>query len=338
VDFSAIPAWLMFLISAAVVVGAGARLAHDGDAIADQTRLGAAWVGAILVASATSLPEIATDVAAVRQGEISLAVGDLFGSSMANMLILGVADLLARDVRLLTHATLQQAMVGALAIGLTAVAAAGALAPDEYTVFNVGWAPLVIGFGYVLGSRLLHSNRRDSDTPADEPDPATSQKPDDGRSLKRAITGFIIATALILVAAPSLARSAATLAEQWGISSGFFGVVFLAAATSLPEVSVVSAAIRAGSYTLAVGNLLGSNCFNMVILLVLDIVDGSGALLARVEPGVVMGAIFAILLMTLVLLDLVNRPERRIWYLEPGPVLIVLAYAAGIFLTYQATV
>lgn len=335
------PAWLVFLISAAVVVVAGARLAHNGDTIAARTGLGAAWVGAILVAGATSLPEIATDVAAVRNGEIGLAVGDLFGSSMANMLILGVADLLTRDVRLLTHAAVRQAMVGALAIALTAVAAAGTFTAADYTLFNIGWAPLVIGAGYLLGSRLLHANRADPASSAvdgaEERDRAAQPANGEGPTLKRAVISFTIAAIAILAAAPSLASSGATLAEQWGLSSGFFGVVFLAAATSLPEVSVVFAAIRAGSYTLAVGNLLGSNCFNMVILLVLDAVYGAGALLADTEPGVVIGALFAILLMAQVLLDLLNRSEHRIWYLEPGPALIVVTYAAGLFLTYQAT-
>lgn len=87
------PAWLIFAVASAAVVVAGVRLARDGDVIAERTGLGGAWVGAILLAAATSLPELTTDIFAVRQGQVSLAVGDLFGSSMVNMLILAVADL-----------------------------------------------------------------------------------------------------------------------------------------------------------------------------------------------------------------------------------------------------
>jgi cation:H+ antiporter len=327
------PAWLVFVLSSAAVVAAGARLARDGETIADRTGLGAAWVGAILVAGATSLPEIATDVAAVREGEISLAVGDLFGSSMANMLILAVFDLVTRRVRLLGRAAGSEAMIGALAIGLTALAASGVLAHGDMTLFGIGWAPLAIGVAYVLGMRLLHVNRDRQPSP----DPAAHDAAHGSRGLRAAAITFTIAAVVILVAAPHLARSGAALAREWDISSGFFGVVFLAAATSLPESAVVIAAVRAGAYQLAVGNLLGSNCFNMVVLLVLDVVDGAGSLLAETEPGVVVGGLFAMVLMAEVLLDVVNESTHRVWYLEPGPLLIVVTYAGGLFLTYQST-
>jgi cation:H+ antiporter len=320
------PPELIFVLTAAAVILGGARLAHDGERIADLTGLGQGWVGAILVAGATSLPEIATDVAAVRQGESALAIGDLFGSSMANMLILGAADLFTRGAPLLRQVALTQAMVGVLAIGLTAIAAAAVVSGDAFSVFGIGWAPIVIAVAYVLGVRLIHTNREEDD----------AQEKDTG-SIKKPVIGFVAAAAVILLAAPFLASSAATLAEEWGIASGFFGMVFLAAATSLPEVAVVWTALKAGASTLAVGNLFGSNCFNMVIFLVLDAVDGGGPLLATAEPGVVVGALFAIVLTGQALLDLLNRSEHRVWYIEPGPALLVLTYAAGLFLSYGAT-
>jgi cation:H+ antiporter len=325
------PAWLEFVVSSAVVVVAGARLARDGDTIADRTGLGATWVGAILVAGATSLPEVATDISAVRQGEANLAIGDLFGSSMMNMLILAVADLLTRQARF-TEVPVNQALVGALAISVTSIAAAGVLMGDDFTVFGVGWAPLAIGVMYVAGMRILYRNRELASGSGRE-----GRRDREIRDLRRAIIGFTIAAAIILLVAPRLAGSAATLAEQWGIASGFFGMVFLAAATSLPEAAVVFAATRSGSHDLAVGNLLGSNGFNMLIFLILDVVDGPGSFLAQVDMGVVMGAVFATLLMAEVLIDMLNRAEHRVWYLETGPALMGLTYAAGLFLTYRAT-
>jgi cation:H+ antiporter len=145
-----------------------------------------------------------------------------------------------------------------------------------------------------------------------------------------------VSAAIILIAAPHLTRSGTTLAQQWGIATGFFGVVFLAAATSLPEVAVVVAAVRQRAYDLAVGNLLGSNCFNMLILFMLDLADGSAALLSGVGAGVVVAALVATLLMGEVLLDVLNRPEKRVTHLEPGPTLTLATYAVGLFLAYRA--
>jgi cation:H+ antiporter len=146
--------------------------------------------------------------------------------------------------------------------------------------------------------------------------------------------GFLAAAALILLAARFLASSAADIANLLGVSTGFVGVALLAVTTSLPELVVAITAMRAGSYDLAVGNLLGSNCFNMVILFVLDVVDGQSLLLANVESSALVGALFAIVLMGQVLLEILNNAEHRVWYLEPGALFLVATYAFGLYLTF----
>jgi cation:H+ antiporter len=328
-----LPAWLVFLLSGAVVVLAGIRLSRDGDAIADRTGLGGAWVGAILVAAATSLPELTTDLYAVRQGTSALAAGDLFGSSMANMLILAIADLATRQVRVLTRVAINQALVGSLAIALTATAAAGTLTAQDLTVLGIGWAPLAIVFGYAAGMRVLYLNR--PEPPFETPAEAT-QAAREAPELRRAALGFGLAALVIILVARYLAGSAAELAEQLGISTGFAGIVLLAITTSLPELVVSLESVRRGSYDLAVGNLLGSNCFNMVILVFLDVADGPGSLLAQVGPEAPVGALFAILLMGQVLMEVLHRAERRVWYLEPNALLLAGMYLGGVYLTYQA--
>jgi cation:H+ antiporter len=290
-------------------------------------------VGAILVAAATSLPELSTDVYAVLQGNPSLAVGDLFGSSMANMLILAVGDLLTRPTRMLARVTINQALVGTLGILLTIIAALGILAGGAAVPLGLGWATLTIGVAYVAGMRLLHRNRP-------EPPFRTAAEVAEARrgagELRTAFVGFGVAALVILVAARFLASSAAALAEALGVSQGFIGIVLLAVTTSLPEAAVTTASIRAGSYDLAVGNLLGSNCFNMAVLLPLDLLDGGGSLLAAVEPGLAAGALFGVLLMALALLDVLNKSERRLWAIEPGPAAMILAYAVGLWIVYRA--
>ena len=82
-----------FILSAFVVVFAGVRLARHGDVIAARTRLGRLWVGSLFLALTTSLPGLTTNIAVVRLGAPNLAAGDLFGSSMANMLILALLSL-----------------------------------------------------------------------------------------------------------------------------------------------------------------------------------------------------------------------------------------------------
>ncbi len=328
------PAWLTFVVSAAAVALAGVRLARDGDAIAKHTGLGGVWVGAILIAAATSLPELATDFNAVLQGNTALAVGDLFGSSMANMLILAIADLLTRQPRLLLRVAVNQVLVGILAVLLTVVAVLGVLAGRRLGAFPLGWSTLVIGFGYVTGMRLIHRNRTEPPfrTPAEV---AAARRP--MRSIQQAFIGFGFATIVVLVAAPSLAASAAALADQLNMSQGIAGMLLLALTTSLPEAAVSYGSVRAGAYNLAVGNLLGSNCFNMAALVPLDLVQGPGSMLATIDPGLAVGGLVGVVLMTLAMLDVMNKSERRLWIVEPGPVFMILAYLAGLYGVYRVT-
>jgi cation:H+ antiporter len=307
--------WLVFALSGIAVAAAGVRLARDGEAIAARTGLGGLWVGAILVAAATSLPELSTDISAVRQGHPSLAVGDLFGSNLANLAILALADLAVRRTRILTRVTINQALVGVLGICLTAIAAVGVLS-SSFTLVGLAWPTIAIAFTYGAGMRLLHRNRPEPPFRTPE-DVAAARR--HAAPLRRSAIGF-----------------GASLATRLGFSTGFMGLVLVAFATSLPELAVSVESLRNRAYDLAVGNLLGSNCFNMAALVVLDLVDGSGSLLGRSDGTALIGAVFGILMTGLALLDILNKSEKRIWVLEPGPVFMLLAYLVGLLLAYRA--
>ncbi len=323
--------FLVFLLSGSAIVVAGTRLARDGDVIAAGTDLGGLWVGAILVASATSLPELTTDVSAVRQGAPSLAIGDLFGSNMANMAILAVLDLLTRRTRILTRVALNQLAVGALAVGLSAIAALGLLVGGP-TVAGMGWATVGLAVAYVGGMRFLHRNR--SEPPFRRPEEVEAVRPRRAE-VRRAGIRFALAALAVLLAAPFLASSTVAIADRLGISQGFAGVVLLAITTSLPEAIVAATSIRTGSYDLAVGNLLGSNCFNMAAIVALDVADGTRSVLADATPELVVAALFGIMLTALAMLGVLDRSERTRRGIDLGPVAMMLMYALGIALTYR---
>ena len=86
------------------------------------------------------------------------------------------------------------------------------------------------------------------------------------------------------------------------------------------------ASIRRGAFDLAVGNLRRSNCFNMLVLCALDIADGPGSLLAQVESGIVIGAAFSITLMAQALIEVLHRSERRLWFVQPNALVLLVTY------------
>jgi Sodium/calcium exchanger protein len=90
---------LQFVVSGILIMGAGTLLARFADKIPELTGLGRLLVGSVLLAGATSLPELTVDTSAVRLGLADLAVGDLLGSSLMNLMILAVLDLSNHVVR-----------------------------------------------------------------------------------------------------------------------------------------------------------------------------------------------------------------------------------------------
>lgn len=313
---------ITFVLAGLVVVVAAVALAREADAIAATTGLGRLWIGTLLLAGATSLPELGTDVSAVLMGAPDIAIGDLFGSTMANMLILAVVDLLPPRRGLLRLATSDQGLTVALAIVVNALAAAFFLVPSRWTVLGVAPGSLLIAALYLLGARAVYRNATRDGLP---PVPAEEAAPRRAR-LRRAGLRFAAAAAVLFVATPFFAGSATRLAELTGLGQTFLGTWLVGLATSLPELVASLAAARAGAFDLAVGNLFGSNAFNMLILLPLDVANGPTSIFADASPLHALTGLFGVVLMGLGLAAILYRAQRRFALLEPDSALMVLFY------------
>jgi cation:H+ antiporter len=218
-----------------------------------------------------------------------------------------------------------------MAIVLTTMCLLFLLAPIEFTIAGIGPGPLAVAVSYVLGLRLVYydqqhamQNLAPGETAITEPGAMT---------LQHAVIGYAACTVGILVAAPLLASAAEGLAEVTGLGGTFIGTTLVAISTSMPEAVTTYAAVRAGAYDLAVGNIFGSNAFNMVILLP---ADGffEGSLLAAASPTQAITATCAILATGLAVLGLLYRPERWYWIVEPDAALVIVVVVASLGLIY----
>lgn len=213
-----LPYVFAFLASAAIVVAAGTALTRAADAIAEATGLGRAWIGAVLLAGATSLPEIVTDVSAVRMHAPNLAAGDLFGSSLANMLILAIIDQLSRRGSVLRAAAIETALVACLAIILNTLGALFVLTQWRTTLLGVSPESVLLLLVYLGGTRAVYRNGvRHAQARASA---ATPQKRAAAAySPRRTAAVFVGAAAGILVASPGLAWSAKHIAQVSGLGN-----------------------------------------------------------------------------------------------------------------------
>lgn len=320
---------LLFLASGAVVVVAGIVLAHSADGIADATGWGRVWVGSVLLAFATSLPELATDVAAVRLESADLAAGDLFGSSLANMLILALVDRMYPRKQVLIQAAPDHALMVCLAVLLTALAALGIASRLEAAWFGI--SPVSITLLVVYGGGTWVVFRHVSGRPALAGMEASGTTP---QNLSRAILRFTLAALVILGTAPVFAWSAKGVAEVTGLGATFTGTLLVGLATSLPELVSTLAAVRMGAFDLAVGNLFGSNAFNMAIFAVLDPVTPGGSIYDAVRQEHILTALSAIGLMCLGLAAIMYRAKRRFALIEPDSLLILAGYVASMVFLY----
>ena len=338
---------IRFVVSAMIVVLAGTQLARSGDIIAARTKLGGVWVGSVFLALATSLPEIVTDVAAVRMGAPDLAVGDLFGSSMANMLILALVSLAPSGAELFHRATLDHVLYASLAILLTALACIGLIVRSPVTVVGIGltsWGLLAV---YAVASQAAfrHSTVAQSATETIEMSgsvhvdraASTPHEVSGGMSLTRAGLLFAVSALVIVLAAPQFAYAAEGIAVKTGVGSTFIGTWLVGLSTSLPELVTSFAAVRLRAYDLAVGNLFGSNAVNMTMFPFLDLAQGGPPLLSIADPAHAVSALVAIILMTIAVATLVYRSRHGRTAGEPGSLLIVFGYVLGIGMVFWSS-
>jgi cation:H+ antiporter len=332
--------WVVFVLSAAAIVFAGTALSRYGDQIAEFTGLGRLWIGVVLMAAATSLPEVLTTMSAGWMDAPDLAAGDLFGAGLSNMLTLGLVDLLYHQKRVWRQAALEHTLTAALAMALTAVAAFFVLLRVNVTHLGVGLGSLTLLILYVLGMRLVFRQedmkRREREQEAlvagmADRRAAGARRPE----LQRAVIRFSAAVLVLLVAAPFLAWSAARIAEETGTSATFIGTSLVAITTSLPELVTSIAAVRLGAFDLAVGNLFGSNAFNMAAFLFADMAYRGGGLLNEVSPAHAMTALWSILMMTIGLMGIIYRAEKRFLLIEPDSLLMIVAYVLGLWLLFR---
>ncbi|HEX5035444.1 MAG TPA: hypothetical protein VFW62_13270 [bacterium] len=294
---------LQFLASAAMIWLAARWLVSASDKIAKITGLGHLFVGSLFLAAATSAPELFVDIEATRRGLPDLAAGDLLGSSLVNLIILCALSLVfweSVDCRMSRQSRLSAGLAAILTaeVGFFIYLQTGLGLPG----FSLSGAVLVLT--YLVGLRAIFEKPHS----AGEPDATKSPK---AKLLIRPTVGFISATVLIFFASPYLVTSVEKIAELTGLGNTFLGTSLLAFTTSFPELFASLAAIRAGLFHLVAGNIVGSNCINMLIFAAMEGIWTQGSLWAHLSRNHLLAAGFVIL--SMVLLGIPKLNYARVW-------------------------
>lgn len=325
--------WLEFAFSTIITVLAANYLAKYGDVIALRTRLGGMFVGTLLISGATSLPELLTAINSIEQNVPDLTVGNIFGSAMFNMLVLALLDIAFRNQRILRRVAASHALSGGLAVLLTGMAVFFILAEIDVRIGWLGIDSLLLIVMYIMGAWFIRSSNNLESSPEAE---LTKEEAGALPGLTFAGVGFAIAAGVLVVVTPMLVHSAAGIAEITGLGAGFIGVALVAVVTSLPEVVTTFAAARIGAYDMAVGNLFGSNIFNIFALGLTDLFYTRGSFLVDIDnQAMVMAGLLGLILTCLGMIGNLAQMERRIFFVEIDALMILLVYGFGLAFLYS---
>lgn len=322
--------WVIFIISSLIVVVAANKLAEYSDIIAVRTRLGGVLIGTIFLAGATSLPEFIASISSFRLGQPDLAAGNFLGSNMVNMFLLAMVDLFFFQTPLLRGVAISHTLTAALAVALTIVATIFILIDMNPTIGWVGVDSLLLIALYFGGLWLIQRENKAASAATEGEVVAGPEFP----SLAKGVIGFVIAAGFLVLVVPYLVGASNDIATITGLGTTFVGTALLSLVTSLPELIAVWAAVRMGAVDLAVGNLFGSNVFNMLAMGISDFLYRPGSLLNAVNNNFVLVGLFGSLLMMMALIANLARVERKFLFIELDAVAIIVVYLLGTYLLF----
>lgn len=331
----------IFVVSAAVVWIAGTRMVHLVDRLATRTGMGQGFAGMLLLGGIVSLTEISTVSTAAFTGSPLLAVNNLLGSESINLFLLAAVDPLSgREA--LTSFIAKPAMLfqGTLGIVLLAIVAV-AMATGDYLVFGVGlWSTAL--FVLCLGALWLSARfeRRKTwvasgeDEDPDETAADTGAGDEPPESLARLIATLTFVASIIFVAGFLLSLAGDAFAEQSGLGTSFVGFMLVGMSTSLPELSTITAAIRLKRHEMAVGDILGSNVFNLLLIFLTDIVYVGDPVLNHVGSFEIVAALLGIVMTAILLLGMLERRDQTIFGMGFDSAAILVVFLCGASILY----
>ncbi|MBJ6127014.1 sodium:calcium antiporter [Microvirga splendida] len=332
---------LLFAVSAAAVWAAGTRLAGYVDGIAQKTGLGQAFTGMLLLGGITSLAEISTVTTSAYTGNAALAVNNLLGSAAINVLLLAIADAVLGREALTTAvakpATLLQGVLGIILLAvLSAIIVAGdigvahvGLGSCLLLLLCIGSIWLASGYEHRHVWTVVGAEKRERKQ--DTTDSAKSS------SLQQLTVKTAVAAAVIVVAGFFLSQTADALAQKTGIGAGLVGLVLIGFATSLPELSSIVAALRHKRYELAMGDIFGTNLFNIALIFLADVAYTGGPVLREAGPFEAVASLLALVLTGIFILGLLERKNRTILRMGYDSLTAIVVFACGLVALYFLT-
>ncbi len=322
--------WLEFLLASGIVILAGSRLARVGDKLGEIKGWERTWVGIILLSFSTSLPELFTSVSAAGiEKQADLAIGNNFGSIAFNLFLISILDLVEGKGAFLYKLNPNLIFSGMFSLLLMIMLTIFLWLKFPVGLWNIGIDTFTIFLLYFLALRLIYLHQGKNNSP-----PASFPKPKKEKS-KNLWGEYFLCALAILGGGIWLAHSGEGIAKTTPISRTFVGTLFLAAATSLPELSTTLGALRIKALDMAVGNILGANLLNLQIPFWADIFYRRGNILSAASSSHLLTLHMSMIMTSLLIMGIAYRSKKSFLRLGWDSICILGVYLLGMYLLYQ---
>lgn len=328
--------FIFFILAAIGTVYTAMKLSQFANVISEKTAMGGMLVGTVLLAGATSLPEVTTSFSAVIIGNVDIAVGNMLGSNLFNLLIIAGFDLFFRKKQLYHLVSKSHIYSAILGLFLMLMVTLALVLRIDYTIIGIGVDSLLVVIVYIVGMIIISkmpspSANKDKNKAENQEEESRKKK---SMPVKRAVIGFVIAAVVIMVVGSVLSVTGDRIAAITGLGSSFVGSFLIAATTSLPEAVSVYAAFRLKNPNLAVGSILGSNMFNMIILTVSDAVYQGGSILMDVSPSNLITAVGITVLSAVLIWALLRNRSKSLWSYSIPSLITIVGYLIVSYLLF----
>jgi len=323
--------WIKFIICGGFILYVGYKLSYYGDIISEKTALSRGLMGFVFLSLATTLPEMVTSVSAITIVQSpDLAAGNIFGSIVINLMFIALLDLIQGKGSLLYTIKISHILYGGLGIMAMAVTSISILIRYELLgnlgLFNFGLDSLVLLIIYIIGLRLIFGYEAKS-----RPEKKISGKSPSiysGIRLSSAITLFSLCFILIIFLGVWLAQIGEEIVITMDWNEALVGTIFLALATSLPELVVSISSLRFAA-DMAIGNILGANFLDIMIIPVSDLFFRRGEFLSYVTPKHTITLMLGIILTGIVIVGLIYRSRRSFLKLGWDAIAMLATFITG---------
>ena len=316
--------WVEFSITAVIVIFFGYKLSEKADRLAEIKGFGKGIVGFVLLGFSTSLPElIATVSATLFLDNPALGAGNIIGSNNANLFILAVSLLFAASLRKEKNVIDIESLVSLSFCFLTASVFFAAVIFGGNPVFGkVSFFSILLLILFFLSISALSRNGNSEQ----------EEKRDPGHAGPLFYTLLVFYLLVLVTVSYYLAGVVDRISTLTGLSAGTSGAIFLAWATSLPELVVTISTIILGSSEMGIGNILGSNIFNFSILAIADFLSKSSKSLYKAGPEITVLTAIHFFILSILLYMVAAKKLPRWWRFSPLSILIAAVYITGLLI------